>query len=250
MASAMDLSQAVAAGVSAGLQGGRKRPRSGSIKSTGSKKGKRASGSSRALSRSVAWHGRPLPPVLTTRLRYCTSAISGTAAGGQYEYLINTQDLYDPDRTSAGHQPMGFDELAGLYDSYRVHACHYKVTFVTTDNTGYLLSSATLWANDVTTAAATIQEAQEQAGSVTKYANFVSLPTSISRTFYPWETIGQTKQQYMSDNNNRALCTTSPSNQNIIHFQFGSGAASFAYNFFIELEYECQFLDPKRTNQS
>lgn len=247
----MDLSQAVASGVAAGLSGGggRKRLRL-STKSSGSKKGKRSGGRSAAVTRSIAWHGRPVPPILKTQLRYSTSLLTITSATGQGEYQMNVQDLYDPDRTGAGHQCMGFDELAALYDSYRVEKCDYKVTFSSADSGTNTLCSHAVWVNDVTTVPSTVGEAQEQAGVIIKYTKWNSEPKSITMSINPWESIGQTKAQYDADTNNRAFCTTSPVNTNVIHFQSGTGAASFIVSFNIEIEYTVLFLDPKRTNPS
>ena len=37
--------------------------------------------------------------------------------------------MYDPDLTSSGHQPRGFDELAAIYDHYTVIGSKIKVCF-------------------------------------------------------------------------------------------------------------------------
>ena len=52
---------------------------------------------------------------------------SGSATPKIHHFRANS--LYDPDRTSSGHQPRGFDQHALLYDHYTVIGSKIKVTF-------------------------------------------------------------------------------------------------------------------------
>jgi hypothetical protein len=59
------------------------------------------------------------PDRVRTTLLYCdTLTISGTAQ--QYTYRANS--LFDPDYTSAGHQPFYYDQYIAVYERYRVYA--------------------------------------------------------------------------------------------------------------------------------
>ncbi len=58
-------------------------------------------------------------------------------AGGAvtiHRYAMN--GLFDPDLTSTGHQPMGFDQLAEIYKGYRVISAKITAHFVRTDSLG------------------------------------------------------------------------------------------------------------------
>lgn len=44
--------------------------------------------------------------------------------------------LYDPYQTGTGHQPMGFDQYAALYNHYHVMESYIKVIFINPDDTG------------------------------------------------------------------------------------------------------------------
>lgn len=65
-----------------------------------------------------------------TKLRYSEyrtvdDALTGVGYMGNQNITANS--LYDPDAEVGGLQPYGFDQLAVLYSSYRVHACKIKV---------------------------------------------------------------------------------------------------------------------------
>lgn len=55
------------------------------------------------------------------------SAVPNTPA----KYVFRGNDLYDPDYTGTGHQPMGFDQWMGWYDHFVVISSKITVTFMT-----------------------------------------------------------------------------------------------------------------------
>lgn len=75
---------------------------------------------STSLSRvSEGW--MPIFPRTTYRtLRYHTHASLSSASGVVATYVFRANDLFDPDYTSTGHQPMGFDQLMAFYNHFAV----------------------------------------------------------------------------------------------------------------------------------
>ncbi len=76
----------------------------------------------------------PFPPSLRRKLRYTvnvTMTEGAVGAGAIQTFRLN--DLYDPDFTGAGSQPMYFDQLCaagGPYTKFRVFGATAKVTFI------------------------------------------------------------------------------------------------------------------------
>lgn len=72
------------------------------------------------------------PERKAVRLKYVDfisldSTASGSATPTIHHFRANS--LYDPDLSSSGHQPRGFDQHALLYDHYTVIGSKIKVTF-------------------------------------------------------------------------------------------------------------------------
>lgn len=69
------------------------------------------------------------PPSITKRLRYSTTFAGSTTSGAiSSTYVIRANDLFDPDFTGTGHQPMGFDQLMLWYNHFCVLSA--KITVV------------------------------------------------------------------------------------------------------------------------
>lgn len=62
---------------------------------------------------------------LTLSANYTTGDIPGTALQS-----IRTASLFDPDRTNTGHQPLFYDEMALVYNQYRVLGAKIRLRFV------------------------------------------------------------------------------------------------------------------------
>lgn len=50
-------------------------------------------------------------------------------------HVFSLTGLFDPDITSTGHQPIGFDQVMPMYDHYTVIGARAKVIFTNTDTT-------------------------------------------------------------------------------------------------------------------
>jgi len=72
----------------------------------------------------------PLFPSKTTRnLRYSTNILMTSVSGVVNSYVFAANGLFDPDITSTGHQPMGFDQMMLSYNHYCVLSSRIVCTF-------------------------------------------------------------------------------------------------------------------------
>lgn len=74
----------------------------------------------------------PFKPYYSARLHYSDDiSLSAPATVYQFgtDYIFRLNSLYDPNETSTGHQPYGFDQLAALYRNYKVNAVLINVQF-------------------------------------------------------------------------------------------------------------------------
>lgn len=61
-------------------------------------------------------------------MRYNENLVHGPAAVSHtYQFRLNS--LYDPNLTGSGHQCMYYDQLANIYNRYRVTGVKYRITF-------------------------------------------------------------------------------------------------------------------------
>jgi hypothetical protein len=75
----------------------------------------------------------PIFPARTLRrLRYSSFSSLTSTTGAVASYVLRANDLFDPDFTSTGHQPMGFDQLMAFYNHFTVVAAKLIVTFSNT----------------------------------------------------------------------------------------------------------------------
>lgn len=61
-----------------------------------------------------------MPAVRKAQLRYCTQAVITCSEGTIGYFDIRANDLYDPETSAGGGQPMGYDMWSQLYNQYVV----------------------------------------------------------------------------------------------------------------------------------
>lgn len=190
-----------------------------------------------------------MPDRFRTKLVYADKIQRNVAA--TYDgYVWRLNSAYDPDYTGAGHQPLGYDQLApALYARYRVLSCKVEVEVV---NTG---SSAPLnWvcypSNAHALASGSVATAWERAaqwGCPVHTAQQVASgggPRFV-KTFYPHQVPGLTKAEYLSDDSFQAAYNADPAEVIDLQVEVSSADASSlcVYAIAIRLTYEVEFSD-------
>lgn len=71
------------------------------------------------------------------KFRYCDQVQIDAGIGTPAVHTFRLNSLYDPDAAIGGHQPIGFDQLVGVfYNHYHVVGAKITVTFVSSSTSG------------------------------------------------------------------------------------------------------------------
>lgn len=180
-----------------------------------------------------------------TKLKYNENFTMPAAVGGLQTYSFNLNSLFDPNRVAGGHQPYGFDQLATVYNRYRVISCSYTIKCISSTQTVNLVA---LPANQA------VFPAFAGAAMESPRAKFITqnpggnLKTLWGRTYIP-SLMGRNKSQYMADDNYQAQVTADPAELavlNIFTQGINDSATDPACLLSITLEYTAEFFDVKQ----
>lgn len=183
------------------------------------------------------------------KLKYVDKFNTSTVSGIYNEQLFNLNSLFDPDRTGVGHQPLGFDQLNVIYQRYRVLKTSYRLTMVNSDQTGSIALVTAV--NNSTASLASVAYALEEGYSSFRIRNAFADPNIISATVVLNSLTGNSLIAYRSDDAYAALVTASPTELMILHIGLeGTTALSASVQYYIEMEFDCEFWDPLQLAQS
>jgi hypothetical protein len=88
----------------------------------------RANGGRSNMSIGAVRPGFVLPERMDVILRYSEEVSLHAASGVSVSYVFRANDLYDPNYTGTGHQPLGFDQLCLFYKRFVVIKSSCKMT--------------------------------------------------------------------------------------------------------------------------
>jgi hypothetical protein len=168
---------------------------------------------------------------------------------GFLDYVLRLNSLFDPDFSGGGHQPKGFDQLAVLYNRYRVYDTHWRI-FLSPAVVGAPPKLVAVVPTNATGLFANVDAAAEaykaQTGVITD-----ARPAYISGSVHLPLLNGKTQAQYAADDLTSAVVTADPSEALALHIvlQNLTGLAE-NINVFVQLHYECEFFDPQQIPQS
>jgi hypothetical protein len=75
-----------------------------------------------------------MPIMKVAKLRYCEETGFTSTSGAFSTHVYKANDVYDPDYSGGGHQPMGFDQWALLYNHYIVLGSRMRVYLHASDS--------------------------------------------------------------------------------------------------------------------
>lgn len=77
-----------------------------------------------------------IPASKIVKHRYVDTVVLDPNVSVPYSYVFRANSVFDPDYTSTGHQPLGFDQWKVFYDHYNVIGSKITATFITEASNG------------------------------------------------------------------------------------------------------------------
>jgi len=187
----------------------------------------------------------PIPSRQIVKMKYSQSV--ATLVTSAYNWQFNLNSIFDPDRTGTGHQPYGHDQLAALYNRYRVIACSYVVTAYS-GSTG--IKYGVVPQNEYVTYG-TVAELSEQPRAQFKTQYPGGSFTSIRGKVYMPSLVGRNKAQYMADDRYQAIFGANPNEVASLNMcALDLAETGTTVNWTVTLEYTVECFDVKPLAQS
>lgn len=191
------------------------------------------------------------PPRTYKTLRYHTNVSVASTSGAVASYVFRANDLFDPDFTGSGHQPMGFDQMMIFYNHFAVNRCLIKVNAANTAagsfHAGVRLdasSSALTSADQIIEFGGVTYDVLEAKNTYGSSKSF-DLDVDIARIQ------GIPRSSITVDPNLRGDSATSPVEITYFHvFCWDPNALSGTINFDVTLEFGAFFMEPRDASLS
>jgi len=183
-----------------------------------------------------------LPDRFRTKLVYSENyQITNAAAWNDRVWNINS--VFDPDQTGVGHQPRYYDQLAALYNRYRVLSC--TIDLSVRQRTTHGISVLVIPNNSVTALTPSTVPAELRRSGVCKITSANQPPVVYRTKFEPWAITGVSKMQYMTDDRFQAAVGANPTEAICAHqyIEAIDGSTAVDYEFIAQLVYEVEFFD-------
>jgi len=169
------------------------------------------------------------------------------ATANYYLYQFRGNSPYDPDYTSTGAQPPGFDEWSAMYNRYRV----YEYTFVlkVTSLTANAAVRACLWSVPGGSGAAPVLPTYDAAAgnraSLHGASNTGGPSLTLTQTMPVYKLWGSAAQAVNADDAFEAAISTNPTRVCWINCIFATSAATGNFAFDWELRMKTRLYQPQ-----
>jgi hypothetical protein len=148
-----------------------------------------------------------LPPRQTVTVSYSSTATLTEAAAGAGAYRTFTlNNLFDPDFTAVGTQPVGYDQLSNIYSRFRVLRVGIRVTAMGLSSNAYVGS----YPSSQSTLPASFQAYADQPMARSALVQAGGPTTRFYLNVNLWDVFGVTKEEYLIDADFSHLSTSGP----------------------------------------
>jgi hypothetical protein len=182
----------------------------------------------------------PFANKLHTKINYSENLVHVPAAiTHTYQYRLNS--LYDSNLTGSGHQGYFYDQLANIYNRYRVTACKYRITFTNVNTpcrVGVVPTN-----NDIPS------DMDDLTVTPFNRHGIINAMTSGGKTeltLSGYVSLTKLLGENLADDRDQAITNANPSNVvplNIMTESLDKSTTITTLNYIVELTYYCTFFD-------
>ena len=191
----------------------------------------------------------PVQNKMFTKMRYYfeTSFTTGVA-GISYTHVVTANGLFDPDITSIGHQPRGFDQLMTLYDHYVVLGSKMTARITGNASADVVPTNFGIAIKDSDTTSSNPNDYMENSSVTSTIWSASTASRQLTKSFSTKKFLGRTN--VLSDPQLKGSTAGNPTEQGYFHiFAFGQEAGS-TYNVNGWVDYLVCLIEPKTPTQS
>jgi hypothetical protein len=182
---------------------------------------------------------------ITLRYSEVANFTLATVTGTQALFRLNS--IFDPNAAVGGHQPYGYDQMAALYNRYRVLACRWKITFGTQASTYkiVILPINGALASAITTSL-TFETACETPRARLYTQGGGGAPTVVANGHIKLNDLnGVTIPEYLADDRFEAQIGANPAEvMNLIIGIYNPTTGTITIDYTVELIYKVDLHDP------
>jgi len=184
-----------------------------------------------------------------------TRTTAGAVNTAPTAYTFRLGSLFDPDYTSAGHQPYGFDQWAAFFNKYIVHEATVEVCAYDPSADGLLAVMQIQAPNDTNgitgkTAAYALESPNVHCVPLSNTGD----QRAIWRIRVPLhQLVGRTKAQYLAEfDDYGAVVSTNPTLPTYVNFTTidPSAGAAASVKFAVRITYVAELFEPVNLTQS
>lgn len=196
----------------------------------------------------LGWSGKTntgFPKSMKFKHRFVTWATLTSTAGSLANYRMSCNGLFDPDLTSAGKQPLYFDQLAAIYNHYTVTKSKITIRGIA----GYAQTDPMLLGvfinDDTTTTPTTADPLAEQSTAAYTFIGTQDGGRSISKK---WDAKNAFGPNVVGDNALQGTSAANPTEQQVFNIFAVSTIATpsaMTVNVLITVEYETVWQELK-----
>lgn len=186
------------------------------------------------------------PDQYRCKLRYIDRRTIAASAN-IWEYVYRANSVFDPDFTGVGTQPDGFDQLALVYNIYRVVALGWKVTV--TDQVALATTSLVAVPTLNSTSLANPEEAAGLRYATSSFTQAAGTPARVRGRVFQGDLFGEAQSAIMSPDYGAAT-SSNPAFASYLHITGETYNSDDNVSLYVELTYYVQFSQLLQTTDT